>query len=143
MRNHFCSLLIALVLAPVAIADGQVEAEYRQSVMKSIGGHMSAMVAILKNQVHTQDLVVHAGGIAALADVAPNVFPEGSKIKKSRALPDIWEDRAAFDEAMNRFVSAAKEIPGAAASGDMSQIGPALSNLGKTCKGCHDNYKSE
>ncbi|MBT7371895.1 MAG: cytochrome c [Gammaproteobacteria bacterium] len=22
-------------------------------------------------------------------------------------------------------------------------MGPALSKLGKTCKGCHDNYKSE
>ncbi|MBT4161774.1 MAG: cytochrome c [Gammaproteobacteria bacterium] len=143
MRDLLYVFLFVLVSTPAAMADGQIEAEYRQSVMKSIGGHMSSMVTILKNQVHIQDLSLHAQGIAALADVAPKVFPEGSDIKKSRALPDIWEDRAAFDEAMNRFVSAAKEMPGAAASGEMSQIGPALSKLGKTCKGCHDNYKSE
>ena len=49
MRDLLYVFLFVLVSTPAAMADGQIEAEYRQSVMKSIGGHMSSMVTILKN----------------------------------------------------------------------------------------------
>jgi cytochrome c556 len=141
--NRIAGLVAGILLVPSALADGKTEAEYRQAVMKSIGGHMTAIVTIMKNQVHTGDLAMHGRGIATLSEVAPNVFPEGSDVAKSKSLPAVWEDRAGFDEAMNRFTGAAKDFAVAAESGDMSQIGPALKGLGGSCKGCHDDYKAE
>ena len=76
-------VVACLGVGQFALADDEVEAKYRQSVMKSIGGHMASMGAILKNQVHMDDLVVHANGLAGLAGIAPEVFPEGSNIEKS------------------------------------------------------------
>lgn len=145
MRVTLKVLLIAAgsMLSGVMYADGEVEANYRQSVMKSVGGHMSAMGNILRNQVHTGDLALHARGLATLSDIVPNVFPAGSDVEKSKALPDIWEDPEAFAEKMGDFRKAAKDMAAAAESGDMGQIGPAIQALGGSCKGCHDDFKEE
>lgn len=137
-------MTLAVLLLPMGtFADGEVETQYRQAVMKSIGGHMSSMATILRNQVHVEDLALHARGIAALADVAPNVFPEGSNTEKSKSLDAVWTDPEGFKEAMDEFVAAAKGMSEAAASGEMSQIGPAMNALGGSCKGCHDKYQEE
>lgn len=137
------AIVAGLGLAQAGFADGKVEVDYRQAVMKSIGGHMSAIGVILKNQVHMGDLAFHSSGIAGLAEVAPEVFPEGSNVGKSKALDSVWEDPEGFAEAMDRFVEAADDMADAAKSGEMSLIGPAVQALGGSCKGCHDDYKEE
>ena len=137
------AFLTCLGLGQAVLADGQVEAEYRQSVMKSIGGHMASMGLILKNQVHMDDLVLHARGLAGLADIAPEVFPAESNVEKSKALPAVWKNPAEFSDAMDRLIASAEDMVVAAASEDMSEIGPAIQALGGACKGCHDDFKAE
>ena len=136
-------MLALVMLSGGALADARVETDYRQAVMKSIGGHMVSMGTILKNQVHMRDLALHARGLAALAEVAPGVFPEDSKIDKSKALASVWDDPEGFRAAMDRFTDAARDMSAAASSGEMSRIGPAIRALGGACKGCHDDYKAE
>ena len=84
------------------------------------------MATILKNQVHMDDLVMHARGLAGLADISPEIFPEGSDIEKSKALPAVWENPAEFSKAMDRFIDAAEVMASAAGTEDMSEIGPAI-----------------
>ena len=45
MKQFVNSVLVSacLCFGPFALADGEVEAQYRKSVMKSVGGHMSSM----------------------------------------------------------------------------------------------------
>ena len=136
-------VFVCLGLGQFALADGEVEVQYRQAVMKSIGGHMASMATILKNQVHMEDLVLHARGLAGLADIAPEIFPEGSNTEKSKALPAVWENPEKFSEAMQRMVDAAEGMASAAATEDMSEIGPAIQALGGSCKGCHDDFHAE
>jgi cytochrome c556 len=145
MKQFLNGVLVlgCLGLGQFALADGEVEVQYRQAVMKSIGGHMASMATILKNQVHMEDLVLHARGLAGLADIAPEVFPEGSDTEKSKALPAVWENPEEFSEAMQRMVDAAEGMASAAATEDMSEIGPAIQALGGSCKGCHDDFKAE
>ncbi len=145
MRKFVSAVCVAgLLIAPmIASADGKVEVDYRQAVMKSIGGHMVAIGTILKNQVHMGDLALHADGLAALSKVAPNVFPEGSDTEKSKTLPAAWEDPEGFKAAMDKFVMAAEGMAAVAGSGDMRQIGPAVQALGGSCKGCHDDYQAD
>ncbi|MBD3647221.1 MAG: cytochrome c, partial [Pseudomonadales bacterium] len=86
---------------------------------------------------------LHADAIADLAEVVPHCFPEGSGEGKTEALPVIWEEPEAFKQTMDDFVSAARGISEAAATGEMSEIGPAIDKLGQACKGCHDDYREE
>lgn len=132
-----------LTAGHVAMADADAEVAYRQAVMKSVGGHMSAMATSLRNQVYMEDLVLHARGLAGLADIAPHIFPEGSVNEKSKTLPAVWEQPLEFQQAMDRFIEASEGMVTAAANGDMAEIGPAIQALGGSCKGCHDDYQAE
>lgn len=136
-------LIACLFSSSFAYADAEVETAYRQAVMKSVGGHMTAIGTILRNQVYMEDLVFHADSLASLSDVAPKIFPPGSADEKSKALPAVWEDPDGFSAAMDAFVKAAGDFSAAAKSGDMAQIGPGVQTLGGSCKGCHDDYKEE
>jgi len=136
-------LLMAVLLSPpLAWADADADIAYREAVMKVVGGHMKAMSTILKGQVHMADLAYHANSMRDVSLLAPQIFPAGSGEGKTAALAAIWDEPAEFKAAMDRYVNAAAGMADAVASQDMGQVGPAIQALGKSCKGCHDDYKS-
>lgn len=135
--------LVLIVFAGVAHADGEAQYKYRDAVMESVGGHMSSMATILRGRVYPDDLAFHANAMKNLATIVPHVFPEGSGVSDSEALPEIWEEPEDFKAAMDEFVNAANGMAEAANSGDMGQVGPAIKALGQACKGCHDSFRAE
>jgi cytochrome c556 len=145
LKASIVVLTLSLVTSPIVLADGDAEFKYRQGVMRTVGGQMSSMAAVLRGQVHFDNLAFHARGMAELAEIVPHVFPEGSGVSKSEALPAIWEKPDEFKEAITKFVDAANGMAKAAesGSGDMGSIGPAMKALGQSCKGCHDNFREE
>ena len=135
--------LVLILLAGFSHADDEAEYKYREGVMKSAVGHMSSMGAILRGRVHFENFKIHAHGMKDIAGIMPNVFPEGSGVDGSESLPAVWEKPDEFKAAMDKFVDAANNIAAAADSGEMSEIGPAIQALGKSCKGCHDDLREE
>lgn len=137
-------LLVAVVLfASQAFADAKADIAYREGVMMSVGGNMKAMVAILKGKVHQNDFKFHARSLADLAEIVPTIFPAGSGEGKTDALPAIWKKPDEFKKTVQRFVKAANNLADSSESGDMGKIGPAINELGKACKNCHDNFRKE
>lgn len=139
----FVLACLIFLQAPLALADAEGQINYRQGVYKSVGGHMSSIMAILRQGVYGDNLAFHANAMKDLAGVAPTVFPEGSDVGKTDALAAIWEEPEEFQAAMDKFVTAANGFAAAAESGDRKQIGGAIQALGGSCKGCHDNYKAD
>ena len=134
--------LTAMAFTLPAMADGEIK--YRQAVMKSVGGHMSAIAGIIKKgTANRANLATHAQGMADLAGIASTIFPEGSDFGETQALPAIWEKPEDFKKAMKMFEDAAAAFNMAAKSDDMAQIGPAFGALGKTCKNCHENFREK
>ena len=127
----------------MVFADPEGEVNYRKGVFRVVGGPMSAMGAIMRQGVYTDELAYHANGMKQIAKIAPVVFPETSKEGKTDALPAIWEQPEAFKERMNKFVSAADGLATAVENGDRREIGGAMQALGGSCKGCHDNFKAD
>jgi cytochrome c556 len=137
------AVVFTMLVCPMVLADGEAEFKYRQGVMRTVGGHMSSLSAILRGQVYSDNLGFHAKGMADLAKIVPNVFPKGSGVAKSEALPEIWENPDDFKAAIDKFVEAANGMSAAANDGDKVAIGPAMNALGQACKGCHDNFREE
>lgn len=131
-------VLGGLLAAPVQ-AGGEGDAEYREHTMEAVGGHMQAMVDILKQKVpHTAHLALHANAMADLASIADTLFPEGSD--GGDALPAIWEEQEEFAGKLADFQEAAAGLKGAVGGAD---FGPAFQALGQSCKGCHDDYRAD
>ncbi len=133
-------VLLATCLLAASATASEGEVEYREHTMEAVGGHMQAMVDILRQKVaHTSHMSLHANAMADMASIAPTLFPEGSE--GGDALPEIWSNPDDFAERLTAFEEAASGLKAAVAAGE--PIGPAFETLGQACKGCHDNYRAE
>ena len=116
--------------------------KYRKHTMDAIGGHMQALGAIAKGEVdHKSHVPVHVASLAALSGIAPDLFGADSRDGDTDALPKIWDEPDAFKKALDAFRTAAQDLDAIVKSGDMTNFGAGLGALGKSCKGCHDDFK--
>ena len=141
-----CIALLTFLASPPLAADDAADhegaAKYRHHTMQAIGGHMQAIVDILRRHVpHTNHLPIHTGALAALAEITPTLFPPGSDGPGTEALPAIWENPEDFAKRVSAFREAAAALDEVAGSG--GALGPAVKRVGQTCKGCHDEYRAE
>lgn len=135
--------MFTAALAVSAAAD-QNAIDYRKHTMESVGGHMGALVEIAKGQVdHKDHIPVHTAGLAALSNIAPDVFPPDSQEGDTDALPKIWKEPDVFKQKLADFKKAANDLDAIVKSGAMKDYGAALSTLGKACKSCHDDFKKK
>jgi len=86
-----------------------------------------------------------AATIAELAAKSPNWFPLGTgpDVGKTGAKPEIWQTYPDFVSKDRDFGKAAQTFEAAARSGDLSRIKAGFADLGKSCKACHDKYRSD
>ena len=130
--------------APVAGSPQDV-IKARQAHYKDIGKAMKAMSDEAKKDAPA--LAVFQDGAKVIGELAPQVptwFPEGSGAEagiKTAAKPEIWQKPDLFKEKATAFATAAATFQTVAASGDIAAIKAGVPELGKTCKGCHDEFR--
>lgn len=137
-------LAVALVAAMPAVADTTPEDanDYRAAVMTTFRGHIGAASMIVRGLVDNNgQLLGHAEGLSSSAAELKNLFPEGSAVGESEALPAIWEKPDEFAAAINKMVEATAAFEDAAAEGDQEAIGAAFRQVGMSCRGCHDSFR--
>jgi cytochrome c556 len=72
----------------------------------------------------------------------PDLFPEGSIVGDSEALPAIWENWEAFTAIVDSGVAAAEAGIAAAETGNSAGYAAALQTLQGTCGQCHQQFRS-
>ena len=125
-----------------SLADSKGIIKYRQNVMKSTAGHMGAIVDILKNRLPLADHIVdHARSIQQNSKMTLEMFPKGSGLGDTKAKPVIWENWSKFESAVKAFVRESAKLAKVAESGDMEALAKQVRATGKTCGGCHRNFR--
>lgn len=81
--------------------------------------------------------------LAAWAKALPTMFPEGTNIDGSRALDNVWSDRAGFEARADDYRQAAEDLAQIAASGDRAAADAAFKKMAGTCHACHAQYREE
>jgi cytochrome c556 len=105
---------------------------------------MGALAAIAKGEVpYTSHAAGHATSVAAIGKIAGDLFPDGSDMGETRALPAIWEQSDKFAQAVQAFQAQSAKLAEVAASGDRGALGAQLGAVGKTCGGCHKPFRKE
>ena len=136
------AVLLSIGLGQSAHADSH-EIKFRQSVMKAVGGTMGGLAAVLKGQTSSSHADPLAHTMYEISKVVPHIFPKGSDFGETGALLTIWEKPADFTMAVAAFQAAALNLSKVAHDFDMSTFGPAFGALGKSCKGCHENFRKK
>ena len=112
--------------------------EARQAAMKENGGLLRGAGALTGVEA------------SAAADVLirnftnlPAMFPEGSIVGNSKALPMIWEEHDAFTGIFGKALAAAKDMKVAADAGDTAAYAASLQTIGGVCGECHQTYRGK
>ena len=135
-------LLLIFVYGTVSFADSHGIIKYRQNVMKSVSGHMGAIVDILKNGLPLKDHIVdHALSMQQISRMTLSMFPEGSGKGRTKSKQIIWEQWSEFESAASDFERESIKLVEVAQSGDMEALSKQVRATGKTCSGCHRNFR--
>jgi cytochrome c556 len=132
--------------APLAKDEALALMKRRHENFEEIGDAMKLISRELKAE--SPDLARMRTGAAKINELAPQVpswFPPGTgpDVGKTEAKAEIWQKSEDFAAKAQAFREAATAFNTAAQGSDLAAIQPALVNLGKSCKACHDLYREE
>ena len=139
------ALLAAPVPAPAQDGEPDNVIKYRQNVMKSIGGATSNIGAILKGDVPQEAFLAHALNQladAAVADYTISAFRQSTAeqgMAETTALPEVWEDWDDFEQRLRDL----EEVTRVAADAGPDVTQDQIMEIFDTCKGCHDEYRTD
>jgi len=116
--------------------------EYRQSMMKANGAHLSAAFSIASGNVpYKADLAEHARALEAINRDLARLFPAGSKVGDSNALDDIWKKNDEFKKRAAAAAKSSEALAKAVAAGDAKAQQARLEELGNSCRDCHRDFR--
>ena len=138
IQPRLTAVLLALgVIATPLHADEEAIIKYRQQAMKAASAHLKSAGAILKGSVPFQsDLAKHTRALADLGPIIAAGFPEGSDFGETDAKEAVWEKRAEFDQAADKFTQASAAFAA-------NPNGQTMGAVGKSCKGCHKQFREK
>lgn len=143
-RRQVTGAVVVVVGVAVAVAamTATEAIRQRQKAMEGVGDGMKTVVAMVKGEAPFDAEAVHAAGasISSHLSEAAGLFPAGSDQGEVQtwAKPEIWSDRAHFDELLD---SAREAALGLQSVTDAKALPAALGTLGTACKDCHSQYR--
>ncbi|MBU2871639.1 cytochrome c [Colwellia sp. E2M01] len=121
--------------------------ELRQSIFKLLGSNMGPLGAMAKGKapMNAEAVETNATRINQLSlMLADYMRTDTSKFDvKTEALPKIWQEAEHFSKAIENLTTASAALVVAAKSNDEGAIKKAIGGVGKTCGGCHDDFKKD
>lgn len=141
MRKLIVAISMLALAGTAASADPIAD---RQALMKERG----KIVAGLSKFVKGEEAYDAAAVMTALKALEANgdkfdveaLFPTGSDQGDTEASPKIWEDRAGFNAAEDKYVQAVKAAVQAAPA-DVDALKAQFGPIGASCGGCHQAYR--
>jgi cytochrome c556 len=88
-------------------------------------------------------IIYNASLLNALSRMPWDGFDDSTKGVKIAAQPAAYSEPAKFKQAQDQFQSAVQALVGVSNSGNEADIKSAIANVGKTCGGCHQNFREK
>ncbi len=130
--------------AVFAQAKPDVLVKQRQAGMTMIGKYWGPIggMASGKTPYNAERVARNAPILEVLSKLPWDGFVETTKDVKSKARPEVWSDNAKFKTAADRMQKAVAQLA-KVSTGDEATVKSALSEVGKTCGGCHDDFREK
>lgn len=150
--NKFVVAALTIGLSGAAMAQTIGKAEdqirWRQSVMQTQGWSMARIKANLEGSYSKDQVIQAANTIQAIANSGSGgLFQPGTDTGKgwrdTNVKPEMFKNAAKLKEVGSAYNKEANEMAKVAASGDAAAVKAQFGNLGKACKGCHDEFRKE
>lgn len=151
MKKLIVAAGLAAALGAGVTADAFAQAKpdtlvkQRQAAMTLIAKYWGPLGGMAAGRVPFDAAVVarNAGYLDALSHMPWDGFDASTQNEKSAALPEVWKDGAKFKAAADAMQSEVAKLVTAAKGGNEGAIKAALGDVGKTCGGCHNNFRQK
>ncbi|MGP1677368.1 MAG: c-type cytochrome [Burkholderiales bacterium] len=138
---------IGLVISATATAQAKPEqmVKQRQAAMTLQGKYFGPLGAMAQGKApYNAELLRHnAAFLDVLAKMPWDGFAASTKDVKSAALPAAYTDTAKFKEAQDRLQSEVSKLVAVSKSGDEAAVKAQLGAVGKSCGGCHEDFREK
>lgn len=138
---------IGLVISATAAAQVKPEqlVKQRQAAMTLQGKYFGPLGAMAQGKApYNAELVAHnAAFLDVLTKMPWDGFAPSTKDAKSAALPAVFTDTAKFKEAQERSQREISKLVAISKSGDEAAVKAQLGAVGKSCGGCHENFREK
>lgn len=147
-RNLLAIGMVALMGNTSASADDAKEeaVEYRKSVYEVIAWNFGPMVGMVKQEIpfDAEVFARNAKRMAVMVPMAEEGFIPDSITPDSTAKASIWENWDEFKAGLDKLTEETTKLADlATAEADLPTLGKQVGAVGQTCKGCHDEYRTE
>lgn len=151
MKTKVIALAAAAALvAPAAFAQDDFSAQLkaRQGQFRIMALNIGVLGGMAQGKIayDAEAAQIAADSLVAISGVHQGkLWPEGSDevmIEGTRAKAAIWEN---FDDFASKWAAFGEQAAAmqAVAGDGLEAIGPAVQQLGGTCKACHDDYRAK
>jgi cytochrome c556 len=108
--------------------------QYRQAILKLVKSNVGALGAMNKGAIpfNTETMQTNSLRLEQLSLMLGDYFAT-----------DTSGFQADFTDKISVLTAAANNLNNVARGGDTTQFKPAIGQVFKSCKGCHDNYKED
>ncbi len=151
MNRSLSSILIAAATLVTALpaaaqfAKPEDAIKYRKGAFTVMAAHFGRVAGMAQGKIPFDAKVAAQNAeVAAFMSTLPFAgFGPGTDKGETRAKPEIWAEMDKFNAGAKKMQDEMAKLNVAAKSGNLDAIKAAAGEVGKTCKGCHDDYRKE
>jgi cytochrome c556 len=150
MKRSGIAVVVALALgaaagAVFAQAKPETLVKQRQAVMTLQGKYFGPMAAMAQGKAPYNADIVRRNAVFLdnLTRMAWDGFDPSTKDLKSAALPAVYEQQSKFKEAASRLETEANKLYEVSRSGDEAAVKAQIGAVGKSCGGCHNDFRQK
>ena len=120
--------------------------KYRQSAMFVMANHIGRIGAMVNGRAPYDAATAAANAeIVATMSKLPFIgFVDGTAgTTKGSSSAKIWTERAKFDGGAKKMQEEVAKLATASKANNLDTLKAAFGEVGKTCKGCHDDFRNQ
>jgi cytochrome c556 len=121
--------------------------KYRKAAFTLMGNHFNRIGAMVKGNApyDAADAAANAEIVSTISRLPFHGFVEGSAGNgdKGTAKPNIWTERAKFDETAKKLQADTASLATAAKTNNLDNVKTAFGAAAKTCMSCHDSFRAK
>ncbi len=136
--------LLATLPAAAQFQKPEDAVKYRKAAYTVMSTHFSRIGAMVQGRVpyDAAAATVNAEIVAEMSKLPFAGFVEGSGgTEKGQPKPNVWSERAKFDEATKKMQDEATKLVVASKTNNLDVLKTAFGNAAASCKACHDNFR--
>lgn len=150
MKLKTLSLALGLALCaalPASAQFGKSEdaIKYRQGALFVMSQNFGRVAAMANGRMpFDAKVAAESAAVAAYVGRLPwAAFTPDSDLGNTKAKPEIWSNRAKFDDLAKQIVIELDKLAVVAKAGNQDAIKSAAGAVGKACKNCHDDFRAK